>query len=300
MSTDLTETELAARRTRVAASNRSFGRVLSIVGVTLCALGLGALFGGGLAFSWADQAASAGTDREIVDAVTGIATTCLTLAPGLLVLLAMCCLIPGEQMRRGWIGVSPKPQTGLLPSASHVSEFRILGHGWHLLWAMAGLVLAVVLIGVPVASWFTGAWPATLSDSHDFTGFWVIYGAIALGISVAAFTSLIKKLAYRRQGRLRGPAIADGGPGQAFWRWVDYRWRFDLWLAGVGGMMVGISPMFLSEAVGANASVDALATELPAFLTVTGIGVGLVVIGIVATVNFWRAGESLGSGESFA
>lgn len=36
---------------------------------------------------------------------------------------------------------------GLLPMASVVSEFRVLGLGWHLLWSMVGVVVTALLCG---------------------------------------------------------------------------------------------------------------------------------------------------------
>ena len=301
MTIELTEEEtLLARKVHVAAVNRRFGKGLSIAGAILVALCLVMLFGGGLALTWLDQAVKTGLDPDVADSVGGIATVCMTAAPGVVLLFAVCCLIPGEQMRRGWIAPTSKPRKGLLPTASMVSEFSVLGIGWHLLWSTAGLAVAALLIGIPMASWFTGAWPATLSEGNDFGGYWMIYGTFALGITIASFTSLIKKLAYLRQFRIRGSGIQEGGPGKAFWRWMDYRWRFDLWLAGAGGVLLGLSPTFLSEAVGPYGSPEEIAAALPGLLTMVGIGVLLVALGIGAAINFWRAGESLGSGESFA
>lgn len=301
MTTELTEAEaeaLRARKTYVATANRRFGRRLSIAGVVLVALCLVVLFGGGLVLTRVDQAAAAGIARDQLDGLAGIAKGSLAALPALILLFAVCCLVTGEQLRRGSMAPSSKPQTDPLPTASMVSEFRVLGVGWHLLWSTTGLVVAALLSGIPVVSWFTGAWPETVSDDHSFSGLWMIYGSFALGITLASFTSLIKKLGYLRQYRIRGGAISDGGPGKSFWRWVDYRWRFDLWLTGAGGVLLGLSPVNLSMAVGPYGSADALSAELPGFFRLAGPGVLLVSLGIAAALNFWRAGEPLGSGES--
>lgn len=294
------EEALLARKSHVAAVNRRFGRGLSIAGVTLVALSLAVLFGGGLVLTWVDQCVAAGADRDQFDGLAGIAMGSLAAVPAIILLFAMCCLIPGEQLRRGWIAPSSTLQKGPLSMASMVSEFRVLGFGWHVLWSTIGLVVTALLSGIPVVSWFTGAWPETVSDDYGFSGLWMIYGSFALGITLASFTSLIKKLGYLRQYRIRGETISDGGPGRTFWRWVDYRWRFDLWLTGAGGVLLGLSPTVISEAVGPYGSADALSAELPDFIRLAGSGVLLVSLGIAAALNFWRAGEPLGSAESAA
>lgn len=298
--TEAEEEALRARKIFVAAANRRFGKGLSIAGVSLLVLCLVMLFGGGLALTWVDQAAKTGHDPDVVSSVRGIAAVCLTALPAIVLLFAVCCVIPGEQMRRGWIAPTSKPQKGLLPTASMVSEFSILGIGWHVLWSSAGLLVTAALIGIPMASWFTGAWPATLSEDNEFGAFWMIYGTFALGITIASFTSLIKKVAYVRQYRIRGEAISAGGPGKSFWRWVDFRWRLDLWLAGAGGVLLGLSPTFLSEAVGPYGSPEELAAALPGAVRLAALGILLVIVGVAASLNFWRAGEPLGSGESAA
>ena len=65
-------------------------------------------------------------------------------------------------------------------------------------------------------------------------------------------------------------------------------------------MLLGLSPTSLSTAVGPYGSAEALSAELPGFFWLAGPGVLLVSLGIAAALNFWRAGEPLGSGESAA
>lgn len=303
MAAELTAAEeqaLQARKAYVAAANRRFGRGLSIAGVILVLLCLAVVFGGGLMLTGVDQARSAGTPRDQFEGLSGIAQGSMAVLPALLLLFATCCLVVGEQVRRRQSSPSPTPQKGLLPTASVVSDFRVLGLGWHLLWSTVGLAVTALLSGLPIISWYTGAWPETAFDDYSFSGLWIIYGSFALGITIASFTSLIKKLGYLRQHRLRGEAIGDGGPGKTFWRWMDYRWRLDLWLAGAGGVVLGLSPTVLSEAVGPYGSAAALSAGLPGFLRQAGLGVLLVGLGIAAALNYWRAGEPLGSGESVA
>ena len=299
MTQELTDEEKQIHRAKVAGSNRSFGRVLSVAGVILTIMALALLVAGGVVMSALDRARISGENRSDLETIASFTATALTAPPGLILLFAMCALITGEQLRRGWIGPSAKPQKGTLPSASMVSQFRVLGFGWHILWAAVGLVISVVLIGVPLSGWFSGGWPATLSLPYDFTGFWLIYGSLAFAITVTAFVSLAKKAWYLAALR-RGIATPEGGPGKALWRWVDYRWRFDLWIGGFGGLLIALSVTFLSNAVGPTASADKLPAALPPFLLLGGAGLVLVVLALAAAAQFWRAGESLGSGESFA
>lgn len=299
MTQELTAEEKQSRRAKVAASNRTFGRVLSVVGVILAIVALALLVGGAVVMSALDRALTAGVDRSDLEPIAGIAGTAMTAAPGVILLFAMCALIPGEQLRRGWIGPSAQPQKGILPSASMVSQFRVLGFGWHILWAAVGLAVSAVLIGVPLFGWFSGGWPATLRSTYDFTGFWLIYGSLAFAITVTAFVSLAKKAWYLAALK-RGVATPEGGPGKAFWRWVGYRWRFDLWVGGIGGLLIALSVTFLSGAVGPAAPAGELSEALRSFLLLGGAGLALVVLALAASAQFWRAGESLGSGESFA
>ncbi len=285
-----------ARRARVARSNHAFGRVLSVVGAALAALAVVFLGVGALLMTAASAAAASG-DYSTADSLQGIAGVGMSAAPGVVLLFAMCCLILGEQLRRGSIGRNRTPPNTLLPSASNVSRFTVLGTGWHLLWVVVGLAVCLPLLIVPMASWFTGGWPADLGD-YDFGGFWTIYGTIGLGIVFAAAGSLVKKRGYRRAIASGRPA--DGGPGRRFWRFVDYRWRFDLWLVGFGGVLLAICPTFIATDIGPDGDAAALASHLPLVIAVAVGGIVLVVLGVVASLQYWRAGESLGTGESYA
>lgn len=299
MSEELTGEALAARRAVVAEANRRFGRVLSVIGAVLAALALLLLVAGGLLMTWvASEPAS--LDASAADGLRGLAAVGLSVVPGLLALFGMCGLVGGEQIRRGAITRNPDPPATALPSASHVSRFRVLPTGWHLLWIAVGVVVSVVLAGLPVISWFTGGWPSSVTGSESFDVYWVIYGSIAFGVTVAAATSLLKKTAYARA--VRSGRVAEGrtGAGQRFWRWFDYRWRFDLWLAGAGAMVAVLALTPLSTVVGPDATRDQLAGALPASLSFVALGVLAVVAGVVCSLNFWRAGEEIGTGESAA
>ncbi|CAM5537502.1 hypothetical protein [Leifsonia shinshuensis] len=299
MTDELTGEALAARRAQVAEANRKFGKVLSIIGAVLAAVALVLLIVGGILLTWIASDPPA-LEESSADDLRGLAAVGMSAVPGVLALFGMCGLVAGEQIRRGGMGRNPAPPDTVLPSASFVSRFRVLPTGWHALWTVVGLLVSFVLVGLPVISWFTGGWPGSVDGPEQFAQYWVIYGSIAFGVTVAAAVSLLKKTAYLRA--LRSGRIVSGrpAPGQAFWRWFDYRWRFDLWLAGLGAMVAVLALTPLSEAVGAGASPGELASALPAILLFLVLGLLFIVAGVVCTLNFWRAGEELGSGESAA
>lgn len=64
--------------------------------------------------------------------------------------------------------------------------------------------------------------------------------------------------------------------------------------------MPGLSLTALSEAVGPYGRRTHCPPSLPGFLRQAGLGVLLVGLGIAAALNYWRAGEPLGSAESVA
>jgi hypothetical protein len=296
-SVESSTSDLAELKARVAASNRSLGRVLSIIGATLAAIALLLVIGGGIALTLLDAARQSGASRTSTQSTAALIVAVMSLPPGLLGLFAMCGLIMGEQMRRGAITKNPDAPDTLLPSASMVSRFSVLSYGWHSFWVVVGLVISFVLVGLPVISWFTGGWPENVRESAAFSGFWVIYGSIAFGITVATATSLLKKHLFLR-AVAAGRATAAGGPGKAFWRWLDYRWRLDLWLAGIGGLGVVLSFTFLSGYVGPDSYAARRAAAFVPFAVMFAAGVLLIVLGAIAAAQFWRAGELLGSGES--
>ncbi|MBN9189025.1 MAG: hypothetical protein J0I62_11065, partial [Microbacterium sp.] len=83
------------RREQVAAANRRFGAVLSVIGGVLAAVALVALVAGGLLLTWL-ASAPPGIDDDTADGLRGTATFALSSAPGVLALFAMCGLIAGE------------------------------------------------------------------------------------------------------------------------------------------------------------------------------------------------------------
>ncbi len=288
--------DLVGRREQVARSKQRAGRVLTGIGIVLVSIAVLLLVVAAVLTTAAAALEESGR-YDSADSLETAAVLMVTVPPAALLLFGMCALIPGEQLRRGGIGRNPTPPPTALPSASYVSQFRVLSTGWHLTWIVVGAVVSLTLIGVPMVSWFTGSWPANLSDDSSFAGFWTIYGSLGFGVVVATVVSLIKKLGYRR-AIARGRTNVSPAPGRRFWRWVDYRWRFDLWSAGVGGVLIALSPTFIAIDVGPDSNGFVPAGDLVPTLAMLIGGMVLVVVGIIAALNFWRSGEKLGSGES--
>ncbi|MBN9189622.1 MAG: hypothetical protein J0I62_14135, partial [Microbacterium sp.] len=63
-------------------------------------------------------------------------------------------------------------------------------------------------------------------------------------------------------------------------------------------LVLALTP--LRGAVGPDASGADLAAALPGVLTFVAIGILVTATGVVCSLNYWRAGEELGTGESAA
>ncbi|MGN6327263.1 hypothetical protein [Pseudolysinimonas sp.] len=266
---------------------------MSVVGVVAATLALASLVGGGLVLDAGARARRAGAPVDTLEALRTAASTALIIVPGILLLLAMILLIVGEQFRRGEWGPNPAPPDTRLPTATNVSRFRLLPLGWHVLWVALGAIVCIALVAIPALSYVTGAWPHASTSGDDFTGGWIIYGALGFGMTCAGIASVIKKTTWLSTVA-RHPERLQGGSGRAFWRVVDYRWRFDLWATGIGGTLVAFSVTALPPVLAGEAGSGALLAALVAS------GVVLIVLGVLAATQFWRAGESLGSGESLS
>jgi hypothetical protein len=115
-----------------------------------------------------------------------------------------------------------------------------------------------------------------------------VYGGLSAALVGILSVSLVKKLSYTAQLNRRGDRARGGGPGKSFWRWFTFRWRFDLWFAGVGGALVGTCWMAL------------LFSDVGFFGGALVAGLAFLAVGVLTCLQYWRAGEALGVGESFA
>lgn len=205
--------------------------------------------------------------------------------PAMLLIVATCFLIPGYLRRRGTFGTRA---TTIWRGGRNTATYQPLPLVVHALWAMVPLAAWVLLVVRPLLNLIGGtAWPAGLK-SENAEEVWLLlagYGGLASALFVTILVSLLKKVVYTRHIAAH-PADVAGGPGKGTWRWLTYRWRLDLWIAGVGGGFVGLCWI-------------ALGFDDPAFtITTLAIGLALIAGGVLLAINYWRAGQPLGTGES--
>lgn len=205
--------------------------------------------------------------------------------PAIFFLLALCLLMVGEMLRRGlWTTA----QRGFWQGGSNTATLRVLSPGVHLAWVAAPVLAWAALIAVPLGLAATGGWPSNLHYSIEDDVWFLLglYGGVASGIAALVAVSLVKKLAWAR--RVAAGTTLPAGTGSAFWRGATYFWRFDLWLAFIGGAFLG--PCWM-----------ALYFEDPPFFFAT-LGLGTVFLGlaVITACNFWRSGENLAAGESLS
>lgn len=268
---------------RVARQNRQVGVVSDVIGAVLAAAALGLVYGGGIV-------ATAGRGGD-VDAVNSQVSAMSAIWPAVLGLFAFCALMLGEILRRGGIRKNPEAREGGLPKGSNRSDLRVLSDGWRMLWILVALAVAVSLLAPVIVGFLTGGWPHDLPAGGMVQGTWTIYGSVAFGTAVTLFASWVKKSATRRA--VAGGRGAGAAPSAA-WRFLLFRWRVDLWCAAVGGT---VAAMFAVFALSAAVTDDTAASGLAA---VAAAGALLAVVGILLGTQYWRTGEPLGSGESFA
>lgn len=207
--------------------------------------------------------------------------------PAILLLAATCFLIPGYLRRRG---VMAERDTTFWRGGSTAARYKPLPLGIHAAWALVPLAAWVLLVVIPLRNLIGGAaWPAGL-QSDNVTPVWMVlasYGGLAAAMFVIILVSLAKKAVYISYVG-RHPEAVEGGAKKGLWRWITFRWRFDLWLAGVGGMFLGLCWIALGF------------EDTPFFVTTLSIGLVMVVGGLLLAVNYWRAGEPLGAAESYS
>ncbi|MBT2538745.1 hypothetical protein [Arthrobacter sp. ISL-69] len=179
------------------------------------------------------------------------------------------------------------PTSGLR-GRSVLAIYRPLALWAHGLWSLVPLAAWALLILVPLRSMAGGGWPAGLRDENS-TAVWLalgFYGAVASGLFAIIVTSLIKKAYFLAWLRRNPDTQVDEGNG-AFWRWVCFTWRCDLWLAGFGGALIGMLDWL---------EFDGLQLLTVVLLT----GLAMLLGGIAVSLNYWRAGRPLGAAMSNA
>ena len=260
---------------------------IGVILAALGALGAGALL---LFFSRVKTIESWQTDVVVPGGFFGLSPSeiesalLLIALPGGLFLVALCFIGTGRVMR-GAVGV--RDTTGSV-SGSVVSHNTVMEPRLHLLWLGVALAFWMLLILVPAVSALLGGWPITVDDMPQ--GYvWTLlglYGGLAAAIAGVLLASFLKKRRYAAMHAADDERLLQ--PPSGFWRWMTFRWRFDLWLAAAGGALAGLSPVILPFG------------EVTVFVALLAAGILLLALGVWCAAQYWRAGVPLGFAESYA
>ncbi|PWC06102.1 hypothetical protein [Mycetocola zhujimingii] len=204
--------------------------------------------------------------------------------PGGLFLLALCFIMTGRVLR----GNVQTRETKGLEGGTVVSTNEILSPRAHLTWIAVAVLFWLALIVVPMLMAVGGGWPTTVPELPQ-TYVWAnlgMYGALASATAGVLVVSFLKKQRYLAMVEAEDSRLLE--PPHGVWRWLTFRWRFDLWIGGVGGALVGACWL------------AALAGDVVLLGVTLVIGAALLAVGIWMARQYWRAGVPLGVGESFA
>ncbi|WP_349899379.1 hypothetical protein [Parafrigoribacterium soli] len=268
----------------------TFSRSLYAAGIVFIALAFLAMLATLVLISIADApvhdpSSTSFLPRYLIADAHSDAENWIRIAPAVLLLLATCCLIPAELLRRGaW----SQRETTFFRGGSNVVALNALPVRTHVAWLTAAFAAWVVLVPVPVFLYVREWWPATLEAGARGAAWYVLafngsIAALLCGISAA---SLLKKKTYDARATAGAAAIDSDSRDARLWRWFSHRWRMELTLGGVGAILLGLVPV-----LGVTAS--------PAGAAITGV-IGLCVAGlsVYLCLNAWRSGEDLHQVES--
>ncbi|MCQ1995169.1 hypothetical protein [Arthrobacter sp. zg-Y1171] len=257
------------KKKRALGTVTGIGVVLALLGVALVAVNLFFLSHAYDLSSWEDDVTVPGG---------------LFALPGGLFLVAMCFIFTGRVLRGHVSTTTPKGLEG----GTVVSSNTYLSPRAHLAWLGVALAFWIVLIPVPVLLSLGGGWPQTVSDAARGQ-IWVnlvLYGGLAAAIAGVLFVSHLKKQHYLALSAADNLRLDE--PQRGIWRWLTFRWRFDLWLGAFGGAFIGVSFAFLPY------------VNPAALVILLAIGAVPMVLGVLLARQYWRAKLPLGLAESFA
>lgn len=261
----------------------AIGVVLAVIGALL----VGALL---LFFSRVKTIESWQTDVVVPGGFFGLSTSeieaalLFTAIPGGLFLLAMCFIGTGRVMR-GAVGLR---DTKGLAGGTVVSHNTVMEPRLHLLWLGVALAFWILLILAPTVSALLGGWPITVDDMPQGYVWTVLgmYGALAAAIAGVLLASFLKKRRYAAMHAAEDERLLQ--PPSGFWRWMTFRWRFDLWLAAAGAALAGLAAILLPFG------------EVTTFVALLVGGILLLALGVWCAAQYWRAGVPLGFAESYS
>lgn len=277
----------AAQGASSAAFRARIGRIGSAVGIILILLAVVSLVGIMVLLTIADRTATSSSPDPLylVTGARGDTESWLVAAPGILILLATVVVYLGELTRRGtWLS----HDRTFLQGGSTTVDLVALPRRTHLAWLAAAIVGWLVVLVVPVFVELGGGWPGTLHEEahHAAWSLLVGYGGLVAALAAVSAVSLLKKATYDARQARGAASIVPKSFTVRFWRWFSFRWRLELWIAGIAGGLLGSLP------------VAVLFWPASGSLLLAAAGIVLAALAIVLSLNAWRSGESLTRSES--
>ena len=285
----MSQTQAKKRGSRTKAKRRALG-VVTGIGIVLAGLGLASLAVNLFFFSRIQDVESWDADVVVPGGFVGLAPSEIeelsffVAVPGGLFLLALCFIWTGQALRGR---VQTRDRRGL-EGGTVLSTNAILSPRAHLTWVAVAVLFWFALVALPILLALGGGWPATVSALPQ-TYVWInlgMYGALASAIAGVLVVSFLKKRHYLAMVAAEDSRLLEAPHG--VWRWLTFRWRFDLWIGGVGGALVGVCWLAV------------LASDVVLLLVMLAIGAALLAVSIWMARQYWRAGVPLGVAESFA
>ncbi len=285
----MSQTQAKKAAYRKKAKRRTLG-VVTGIGIVLACLGLASLAVNLFFFSRVQGVEEWDTDVVVPGGFFALSPSEIeqlsffVAVPGGLFLLALCFITTGQVLRGR---VQTRDPRGL-EGGTVVSTNEILSPRAHLTWILVAVFFWLALIVVPMVMALGGGWPATVPELPQ-TYVWInlgMYGALASAIAGVLVVSYLKKQHYLAMVATEDARLLD--PPHGVWRWLTFRWRFDLWIGGVGGVLVGASWLAI------------LAEDVVLLVVTLVIGVALLAVSVWMARQYWRAGVPLGVAESFA
>lgn len=218
----------------------------------------------------------------------------LVAAPMLILMLASAPLALAEYTRRGqW----SSRDRGFIEGGSNVIQLKPLTMWARLLWIVLAVAVWGALIQVPVA--LSIGEDAFADASETLWPLLITYGLFASGMAGVMLFSLIKRLTYDSLAARHQDDIVHGSGSQLFWRFVSYRFRFELWFAFLSGLILGTLPLVSLAAMDDCYTENCVPVPDQAVLVLVAVGAaGFAALALIGCLNAWRSGKSLYSAES--
>lgn len=215
-------------------------------------------------------------------------------APMIILMVACVPFFLAEFTRRGnW----SSRDRGFLQGGSNVVELRPVATWARLMWIVLALGSWAVLLPVPVS--FAVNEDAFAEASETLWGLLATHGLFASGMVGVLLVSLVKRFSYDGLAARFGGKVVHGSVGQVFWRFVSYQFRLELWFGFLSGAILGAIPLVFLSAADDCYTESCVPVPDPALLgLIIASAAACAALALVGSLNAWRSGKSLYSGES--